>query len=52
MSDHFLKICKLCNSVISQCRCPGPKTIQTGICDICTKDSNLPEEGIQIERSI
>jgi len=32
---HFLKRCKVCGIVISQCRCRGHKTITWEICKVC-----------------
>lgn len=41
--NHFIERCKICNTVISQCRCSSPdKEQRWGICDKC-KESNKPE---------
>ena len=34
-AGHFIKKCRVCMTVISQCRCPGPKPIIMGVCDKC-----------------
>lgn len=37
---HFRVICKKCDSVIRQCRCPNPaKETQYEICDRCNNSS-------------
>lgn len=34
--SHFIKVCKLCEAVISQCRCPSEdKVKEYGICEKC-----------------
>lgn len=38
---HFKKVCENCEKVIEQCRCPGDKTIQYGICDKCKEKGNF-----------
>jgi len=39
--SHFIKYCKLCNVVMSQCRCPSrDKEIQYGTCDKCLKSNS------------
>lgn len=35
MSDHFTKRCAYCNVTISQCRCPGSKREDRGVCVEC-----------------
>jgi len=38
MSDHRVKLCKNCNAVIEQCRCPDEnKRVEYGICAKCDK---------------
>lgn len=32
---HYKIICKYCQGVISQCRCPGPKHTEWGVCVNC-----------------
>lgn len=40
MAGHFKKVCRLCGTVIAQCRCPSPeKRIEwVNGCDYCPKD--------------
>lgn len=40
---HFVEVCKFCDSVISQCRCPSSdKEKRLGVCDKCvTKEAVL-----------
>ena len=33
--SHFLKQCSGCGTTIAQCRCPGPKIIEFGLCCGC-----------------
>ena len=33
--SHYIKKCRTCERVISQCRCPGPKEIQWDVCKGC-----------------
>lgn len=34
--SHFKTLCKLCEDVITQCRCPSPdKFIKYDVCDNC-----------------
>ncbi|KKT82774.1 MAG: hypothetical protein UW79_C0001G0030 [Candidatus Yanofskybacteria bacterium GW2011_GWA2_44_9] len=43
MSEHYKEICRDCETVISQCRCAGPKTIRLGLCQnrkTCRKRKN------------
>lgn len=48
--SHFIEICKVCECVISQCRCPSPdKEKRYGVCNAC-KAKETPEESI-VERS-
>ncbi len=45
MSDHpghEAVICSLCNTTISQCRCPGPKTVTYDTCDKCKDQQKDP----------
>lgn len=47
MDGHFKLICKECQTVISQCRCPAPdKEIRYSICDTCK--AQLLHDGSQI----
>lgn len=39
--SHFIEICKECNDVISQCRCPSTdKEKRFSICEKCLKTMN------------
>lgn len=46
--SHFIKKCKVCQTVISQCRCPGPKTEIWEICANCkiaqSEDCQSPQD--------
>jgi len=34
--DHFKVVCKHCDAVINQCRCPSPdKHVALGVCEKC-----------------
>lgn len=47
MSEHYIKHCAYCDTVISQCRCPGPKKLQYGVCAACydkRKYQKTPDE--------
>lgn len=33
--SHFIKTCQFCKTIISQCRCPGPKVKEEGVCSNC-----------------
>ena len=36
MGNHFIKYCRYCQTVISQCRCPSKeKTMSWGVCAGC-----------------
>ncbi len=36
--SHFIELCRICGTVISQCRCAGPNKEQRwGICEDCKK---------------
>lgn len=36
--DHYKVVCKYCDAVMQQCRCPAPdKTIAAGVCEKCLK---------------
>lgn len=35
MGDHYIKRCAYCGVTISQCRCPGPKREERGVCVEC-----------------
>jgi hypothetical protein len=37
--EHFIKKCKYCGTVMSQCRCPGEKRLELGVCQNC-EDKN------------
>lgn len=38
MSGHYVKYCKGCDKVMSQCRCPSKdKTVLYGLCEECEK---------------
>ena len=42
--DHYIERCRICNDVISQCRCSSPNRIQIyGICPKCSGEE-VPEE--------
>ncbi len=41
MGNHFIKKCYRCKKVINQCRCPGPKKEEWGICKDCTKPHDI-----------
>ena len=44
MGNHYIKKCKKCLDVISQCRCPDAnKEIRWGICDVCAKETQQDE---------
>jgi len=50
--SHFIKLCRVCNAVISQCRCPSPnKTTSYGLCSQCTS-KGVREEGSIVEGSV
>lgn len=40
--NHFIKRCIKCKTVMAQCRCPGPKEEQWGICEECLEDAGGP----------
>ena len=41
--SHYIKICKICGTVISQCRCMScEKTRQEGICKKCEERPESP----------
>ena len=34
--NHYIEICKICKTVVSQCRCPSPnKDKRETVCDKC-----------------
>jgi len=45
---HFKELCKICKTVMSQCRCPSPdKEIRYGVCKECsriTTEKGFPEK--------
>lgn len=43
MSQHFKEVCQFCDAAISQCRCPGTKTIRRGICPACKSKKAVGE---------
>jgi hypothetical protein len=34
-NEHYVEKCSKCGTVISQCRCMGPKVVRWGVCDKC-----------------
>lgn len=43
--SHFKEICRVCEQIISQCRCMScEKTIKYGICESCSEKSHTIEE--------
>jgi len=47
-SGHYRLTCQECKKVIRQCRCPGPKSEQYGICELC----DVPVVKAQEEASV
>lgn len=47
MSEHYKKLCVQCGTIISQCRCFGPKVVTCTLCDVCKKEPMV--KGIKIE---
>lgn len=33
--QHYRRKCRVCGDVYAQCRCPGPKRTEIGICPAC-----------------
>jgi len=46
--EHYLVECSICNTVISQCRCMGPKTVIKAICDQCNGIGPKAENTFQL----
>ncbi len=45
MSEHFIEICKKCEEIISQCRCPSKDKIKRySLCETCKKEEKFSEE--------
>lgn len=40
MSEHYIKRCKNCQTVIGQCRCMGPKKTIWEMCEKCKASQN------------
>jgi hypothetical protein len=40
--EHYLVKCSFCGTVLNQCRCRGPKTIISTICDSCKGQATSP----------
>ena len=32
---HYMKVCKECEKIMEQCRCPGPKSVTYETCEQC-----------------
>lgn len=46
-SEHYLVKCRICDGIIRQCRCTGPKTITYEVCDSCSGvEPRDPYEGL------
>ena len=49
---HFIKYCRGCECVITQCRCADPnKTITYGLCSNCSQLSLMKEENVMPEET-
>jgi hypothetical protein len=49
VSAHFKRVCRICGKVIAQCRCPGPKALEMGLCDGCaTSKPIITEEPMNV----
>ena len=35
-TQHFIVKCRTCGTIITQCRCPGPKLEVFSVCETCT----------------
>lgn len=43
--SHFTEVCKLCEVVISNCRCRGPKETKYSICNKCSINKKAYYQG-------
>lgn len=43
--SHFIKVCKLCEAVISNCRCRGSKEKKYSICNKCSINKEAYYQG-------
>lgn len=49
---HFKKICRVCGTIIAQCRCPSlDKAVIKGICEKCRIQQNLCRDDLKQELS-
>ena len=45
MSNHYIKKCRVCDKIITQCRCPAKdKKVILTVCDECLKNNCKEEE--------